>query len=97
MIVAVMVIIIIPRWLSMWGVGMATEKKMRVEASELVGDNLSAELTPFSFNHKDGGEIIKNASFAYVPNLWEKVKDMLDRNSDDHRGYALCHSYSILI
>ena len=28
----------------MWGVGIASERKMRVEASELVGDILSAEL-----------------------------------------------------
>ena len=40
-----------------------------------------AELTPFSFNHKDGGEIIK------MPPT-QSMKDMLDSNSDNHRGYA---------
>jgi hypothetical protein len=73
----------------MWGVGLASERKMRVEASELVGENLRSELTPFSFAHKDGGEVIRSAPYAYIPNLWEKVKDMLDKNSDDQRGYAL--------
>lgn len=72
-----------------WGVGLASERKMRVEASELVGDNLNAELTPFSFPHKDGGEVIQNAPYAYIPNLWEKIKDLLDQNCDEQRGYAL--------
>ena len=77
------------RWLGSWGVGIASEKKMRAEATELVGDNLSAELAPFSFPHKDGGEIIQTAPYAYIPNLWDKVKDLLDQNSDEQRGYAL--------
>ena len=32
---------------------MASEKKMRKEATQLVGDNLEAELAPMS-SHKDG-------------------------------------------
>ena len=72
----------------MWGVGIASERKMRVEAAQLVGDNLSAELTPFSFPHKDGGEEIKNAPFAHIPNLWRKVKDLLDQSCDEQRGYV---------
>lgn len=74
--------------MTMWGVAMASEKKMRVEASELVGDNLCAELAPFSYPYQDGGEIIRDAPYAYIPNLWEKVKDLLDQNSDDQRGYV---------
>lgn len=73
----------------MWGIGIASEKKMRVEAAELVGDNLCAELAPFSFPHQDGGEVIRSAPCAYIPDLWRKIKDMLDQNSDDQRGYAL--------
>lgn len=69
-----------------WGVGIASEKKMRVEAAELVGDNLCAELAPFSFSHQDGGHLIKEAPFAFIPDLWRKIKDMLDQNSDDQRG-----------
>ena len=72
----------------MWGIGIASEKIMRVEASELVGENLGAELTPFTFTHKDGGEVIENAPMAYIPNLWEKIKSLLDQNEDDSRGYA---------
>ena len=62
---------------------------MREEAQELVGENLCAESTPFSFPHKDGGEIIQTAPYAYIPRLWDKVKDLLDQNSDQLRGYAL--------
>ena len=62
---------------------------MREEAQELLGENLNAELTPFSFLHKDGGEVIKTAPYAYIPRLWDKVKDLLDQNSDELRGYAL--------
>ena len=42
----------------MWGVAIDSEKKMRKEAKLLIGDNLKAELVPFSFKHRDGGEII---------------------------------------
>lgn len=70
----------------MWGVGIASERKMRIQATELVGDNLQAELVPFSFLHKDGGEVIHDAPCAYIPHLWQKIKDLLDH--DDSRGYA---------
>lgn len=71
-----------------WGISMASEKKMRQEATNLVGDNLIAEMAPFSFAHQDGGEIIEHAAVAYIPNLWEKFKDLLDQSSDDIRGYV---------
>ena len=73
----------------MWGVGLASEGKMRKEASELVGDNLDAELVPFSFKHKDGGQIIKSAPYCYIPRLWDKIQELIEQNSDDHRGYVL--------
>lgn len=71
--------------MNLWGIAFASEKEMRREAAELVGDNLEVELAPMSFPHKDGGEVIKDAPIAYVPNLWNKVKDLLDQNSDDMR------------
>lgn len=73
------------RWLDMSGVMIALETKMREEAKELVGDNLKAEPVPFSFKHKDGGEIIKEAAMAYIPHLWVKINDLLDQNSDKTR------------
>lgn len=61
----------------------------RVEAKELVGDNLQSEMLPFSFKHKDSGEIIKEAAMALVPNLWRKIKDFLDQSSDHTKQYAV--------
>lgn len=74
------------RRMAMWGIGVASEKDMRVEARELVGDNIGAEMVPFSFAHQDGGEVIKEAPCAYIPQLWKKIEDMLDQNCDDQRG-----------
>ena len=69
-----------------WGLTLASEKRMRKVASELVGDNLEAELAPMSFSHRDGGEVIKEAPIAYIPRLWEKIEDLLNQSSDDSRG-----------
>ena len=68
-----------------WGLTIASEKRMRKVASELIGDNLEAELAPMSFSHKDGGEVIKEAPIAYILRLWEKIED-LNQNSDNKRG-----------
>ena len=46
---------------------------MRKVASELVGDNLEAELASMSFTHRDGGEVIKETP---IPRLWEKIEDL---------------------
>ena len=59
---------------------------MRQEAARLVGDDVMAELVPFSFSHKDGGEVIKPAAMAYVEDLWAKIQDLLEANDDSHRG-----------
>jgi hypothetical protein len=69
-----------------WGLTIASEKKMRIVASELIGDNLEAELAPMSFNHKDGGEVIKEVPLVYIPRLWEKIESLLNQSSDDTRG-----------
>ena len=70
----------------MWGIGMAIEEKMRREATELVGNNLEAELAPMSFSHKDGREVICEAPIVFIPVLWEKVKGLLDQNTNENRG-----------
>ena len=60
------------RWFCIWGImAIESEKKMRKETKQLVGD---AELVPFSFKHKDGGEVVKEAAVAYIPNLWSRSK-----------------------
>ena len=69
-----------------WGLTIASEKRMRKVASELIGDNLEAELAPMSFSHTDGGEVIKDVPIAFIPRLWEKIEDLLNQSSDDKRG-----------
>ena len=69
-----------------WGLTLASERRMRKVASEMVGDNLDAELAPMSFSHRDGGEVIKEVPIAYIPRLWEKIEDLLNQNCDDNSG-----------
>ena len=57
------------------------------EATALLSDDPVAELIPFSFSQKDGGEI-KPAAFVYVPNLWQKIEHFLEQNDDKDRGYT---------
>ena len=71
----------------MWGMATASEKSMREEAKQLIGDNLKAELVPLTFKHRDGGEVIKEAAMAYIPNLWLKISELLDQNSDESKRY----------
>ena len=47
----------------MWGVATGSERSMRAEARDLLGENLKAK-------HRDGGEVIKEAAMAYIPDLW---------------------------
>ena len=56
---------------------------------ELVGDNICAQIVPFSFSHKDGGEEIKPAVIAYmhILSLWERIKDLLEQNNDNNKRY----------
>lgn len=53
---------------------------------EIVGDDVCSESVPFSFNHKDGGEIIKPAAMAYISNLCEKIQGLLESNDDNNKG-----------
>lgn len=70
----------------MWGVSIEAEGKMRQEAKEIVGNDVCSESVPFSFSHKDGGEIIKPAAMAYKSNLWEKIQGLLESNDDNNKG-----------
>ena len=69
----------------MWGLSMVSEKKMRKEAAELLGDNLEAELALMS-SHKNGGEVIRDVPIAYILALWEKIKGLLDQNCNENGG-----------
>ena len=70
-----------------WMRAIASEKRMRAESVDFVGDNLSTELAPLNFV-KDGHNTteIRNMPISYTPHLCMKVKDVLEFNDDDSRG-----------
>lgn len=53
---------------------------MRRLSNEIIGDNLTGEIAPFSFPLASGGEEIKGAALVYIPDLVTKVEQMLDDN-----------------
>ncbi len=63
------------RWLKVFNVSLASERKQRILAKDLVGDNFKVESVPFSFNVD--GRVIKEAPFVYVPNLIRKISDVV--------------------
>lgn len=71
------------RWLKSLNISVASEVRQRSLATDIVGDNLVAELGAFSFRGNGGGEEIKEVPFAYVPNLIRKASDLVEQ----HRGY----------
>jgi hypothetical protein len=62
------------RWLKVFHVSLASEQKQRSLAKATRGDNLSAEMVPFSFP-SSGGTEIRDAPFVFVPNLIARVAD----------------------
>lgn len=68
-----------------WGVEIASERKLRSEAKELVADNVRAELAPLTFSSKGGGEEVKQVPLAYIPHLWEMVEGLLNENDANDR------------
>lgn len=49
-------------------------------ARDLIGPNLASELVPFTFSLDGGGEEIRKAPMAYIPDLQAKIKQLLDQN-----------------
>lgn len=68
------------RWLKEWGLSMRSEKRQRVAAHELIGDNLEAESIPLTFPLKGGGEEVRAAALCYAPNIVDKVVSLLEEN-----------------
>ena len=58
-------------------INMASERKMRKLAREIVGDNLVSENGAFTFPIDNGGEEIKEVPFTYVPNFIAKLADVV--------------------
>ena len=68
------------RWMKMWGVQVASEGRMRKEASSLVGNNIAAEVAPFTSAMSRNGCEVRPAPFVYVPHLWEKIESVLEQH-----------------
>ena len=69
-----------------FGVTLASEAKTRAEATELLGgENLVAEAAPLTHTLSSGGVEIRPSAFVYVPELWEKIVQMIEANA----GYKM--------
>ena len=68
------------RWMKEWNVSFASECKERSLAKELVGPNLSAENVILTFAPDGPAEVMREAPFAYIPDLRSKVVQLLDQN-----------------
>jgi len=65
------------RWLKVFQVSLASEGKQRTLAAGAVGDNITAEVAPFTFTTADGRDEIREVPFVYAPNLIARVADTL--------------------
>ena len=70
------------RWLGKWHLKMDSEAKERELCKELVGDDIESEAVPltFSIDGGRGGEEVRQAPMAYLPDLVKKVVQLLDQN-----------------
>ncbi len=69
------------RWLKMFKVSLASERRQRVLAKEAVGDNLTSEMVPFEFSTEGSRALVfREAPFVFVPNLIAKVADRLTQH-----------------
>lgn len=68
------------RWFNACQVSIASEKKMRKRAAEIIGDNLIVEKVALTFSLKEGGEEVKMRPFAYIPNIWPQIVQLLNEN-----------------
>ena len=69
------------RWLATEGIKVASEKKQRALSKELITVDIKAEVSPFTFALKNGGEEIKASAIAYLPYLSDKIFELLDQYS----------------
>ena len=72
------------RWLSEWNVSIASERKLRKRANAIVTTNLKGESVPLTFSLKSGGEEIRAAPLVFIPELKEKVFQLLHSNSKNY-------------
>ena len=68
-------------WLKEFSISIASERKQRKLAKEILGTNLQMERCPFTFTSENGkGEEIREAPFVFTPNLVQRVADLLANN-----------------
>ena len=82
------------RWLKMWGVHIKSERNLRNTSGQLVSTEVLYEAVPFSFPIKRGGEELRPAPLAYIPNLVAKVEELLHQN--ERFGTRTCFYAHIL-
>ena len=63
-----------------WNISLGPENKARSLASDLVGPNLASELVAFTFSVDGGGDEVRKAPMAYVPDLPAKIMQLLEQN-----------------
>ena len=68
------------RWLKAWGIKLASEKQLRKQSEQQMGNNLQSEAVPFCFPLKSGIDL-RPAPLVYVPDLVKKVIQTLDQNN----------------
>jgi hypothetical protein len=68
------------RWMKVWNISLGTEGKERSLARELIGPNITSESVAFTFSLDGGGEELRRAPMAYVPDLPAKVTQLLEQN-----------------
>ena len=68
------------RWFLKCNVSIASEMKMRKRPAEMIGDNLKVEPVPLTFPLREGGEEVKLRPYAYIPDLWIQIVQLLESN-----------------
>ena len=61
---------------------LSSERQQRKRAKQMIGDTIEAEAVPLSFSLPSGGEEIRAAAMAYVPDLVAKVFTLLQENEE---------------
>ena len=49
-------------------------------AAKQIGDNLESEVAPFAFPLDSGGEELRSAAHVFIPNLQQKLIQLLEEN-----------------
>lgn len=61
------------------GIKIASEKKQRLLSKELIPTEIKAEVAPFTYGLKRGGEEVKPSPMVYIPYLPDKVFELLEQ------------------